>query len=226
MKLPLFARLAFLGAVLATAAHAQLVHISATSNNLFGQLVGYPQDGRPMGGSAKFDLYDYASVVGTGGIFTFNDPTKNYWTLSAAFNPYETGPNVPLYETRNFSFPLEIMSFAPATEDPRPGLFALTSPPYTGEDPYFDFGLIPSGPPTALLPVPPFTFGLNFNYFHIYFSEEGWNGYHTISGTLRNFSAEIMSPVPEPSIYGVGGAIAALCCIVYHRRRRASMVAV
>jgi hypothetical protein len=226
MKLPAFAGLALLGAAIAmaTAAHAQLVHISATSDSLVGQVVGYPQDARPMGGSAKFDLYYDASVVGTDGIFTFNDSKKNYWTLSAAFNPYETDPNAPLYEVRNFSFPLQTMRLAPATENPLPGLFALTAAPSTEENQYFDFGLIPSGPPTAL-PVPPFTFGTNFNYFYIYWSEEGWEGYHTISGSLRNFSAEIITPIPEPSLYGLGGGIAALCCIVYHRRRSSVMVA-
>ena len=223
MKLPLVAGLAFLGAAMASAAHAQLVHVSATSNSLFGQVVGYPNDSRPMGGWAKFDLYYDASVVGTNGIFTFDDQTKNYWTLSAAFNPYETGPNVPLYETRNFTLPLETMRFGPATENPLPGLFALTSPPSTGENQYFDFGLIPSGPPDAL-PVHPFTFGTNFNYFYVLWVEEGWEGSHSIGGSLRNFSAEIISPVPEPSIYGIGAAILALCCIVYNRRRRLMVV--
>ena len=213
MKLPIFAGLALLGAVMATEAHAQLVHVSATSDSLIGQLAGYPQVMHPMAGTAKLDLYYDASVVGTDGIFTFNNPKKNYLTLSAA--------------VRNFSFPLETMRFAPATENPLPGLFALTSPPSTGDGLwYFDFGLIPSGPPTSL-PVPPFTFGNNFNYFYIEWFEEGWTGNHSIFGArLHNFSAEIISPVPEPSIYGIGGGIAALCCIVYNRRRRALMVAV
>jgi hypothetical protein len=90
---------------------------------------------------------------------------------------------------------------------------------------YFDIGLIPSGSPTAL-PVPPFTFGDNFNYFYVYWFEEGWGGDHTLSGPSNNFSAEIISPVPEPSLYGLVGGIAALCCIVCNRRRRALRVTV
>ena len=220
MKLPLLAGLALLGAAMATAAQAQLVHISAVSDDLIGQVVGFPQDSRPMAGTAKLDLYYDASVVGTNGIFTFNDSTKNYWTLSAAFNPYDTDPNAPLYETRTFSFPLETMAFRPATEEPTPGMFALTSPPSTGDLWWFDFGLIPSGP-TSALPVPPFTFGSNFNAFYVQWLEEGWEGNHSIfGGGLHNFSAEIISPVPEPSTYGVAGGIAALCCIVYNLRRR------
>lgn len=209
-----------LGAAIATAAHAQLVHISATSDNLHGQLVGYPNDSHPMAGTAKFDLYYDASVVGTDGVFTFSDSTKNYWTLSAAFNEYETDPGAPFSNFRTFSFPLEMMTLGPATESGLPGMFALSSSDIGHR--YFDFGLIPSGTPTDL-PVPPFTFGTNFNYFYVYWSEEGWAGDHTISGTLHNFSAEIISPVPEPSVYGIGGGIAALCCIVYNRRRRALM---
>jgi len=227
MKLPIFAGLALLGAALATVAHAQLVHIAATSDNLYGELVGYPQASRPMAGTAKLDLYYDASVVGTDGIFTFNDPTKNYWTLAAAFNPYETDPNAPLTEVRNFSFPLETMKFAPATENSLPGAFALTSPPSTGGNRFFDFGLMLSGPPTSL-PVPPITFSTNFNYFYVVFSdsEVPFDGGSIFGAGLHNFSAEIITPIPEPSIYGIGAAIAALCCIVYHRRRRALMVAV
>jgi hypothetical protein len=59
---------------------------------------------------------------------------------------------------------------------------------------------------------------MNFNYFNVYWFEEGWAGDHNISGSSRNFSAEIISPVPEPSTYDIGGAIAVLCCIVCHRR--------
>lgn len=224
MKLPFLANLALMGAALTTA-RAQLVHISAVSDDLMGQLVGYPQDSRPMAGTAKFDLYYDSSVVGKDGLFSFNDPTKNYWTLSANFNPYETDPNAPLYETRTFSFALETMAFHPATESGSPGMFALTAPPSTGGDWWFDFGLVPSGP-TSALPVPPFSFGQNFNAFYVEWMEEGWVGNHSIFGAgLHDFSAEVMSPVPEPSFYGVAGGVAALWCIVYRQRRRRPLTA-
>ena len=182
MKLPIFAGLALLGAAMATAAQAQLVHISATSDDLIGQIVGYPPDSRPMAGTAKLDLYYDASVVGTNGIFTFNDSTKNYWTLSAAFNPYETDPNAPLTETRNFSFPLETMAFRPATENPAPGLFALTSPPSTGDLWCFDFGLIPSGPTDRPARAPVYVRKQFQRISTSIGSEEGWEGNHTILG--------------------------------------------
>jgi hypothetical protein len=49
----ILAGLALLGAAMATMAHAQLVHISATSDGLFAQLVGYPNDSHPMAGTAS-----------------------------------------------------------------------------------------------------------------------------------------------------------------------------
>jgi len=217
MKLPLFPGLALLGAAMATAAHAQLVHISATSDNLWGEVVGYPQAGRPMGGTAKFDLYYDASVVGTNGIFTFNDSKKNYWTLSADFNPYDTDPNAPLYKHKNFSFALEAMRFAPATEDDYPGRFALTAP--AGGSWGFDFGVIPTGSTTSL-PVPPFKLGGNFNSFYVVYQnfDIPFDGGSIYGLGLHNYSAEILSPVPEPSVYGIAAAIAALYCIVYNQR--------
>ena len=224
MKLPIFAGLALLGAAMATAAHAQLVHISATGYIRAAQFVGYAQALRPAAGTAKFDLYYDASVVGTDGIFTINDPTKNYWTVSATLNPDSTDPNATLYKLRKISSPLETMSLAPATEEPLPGNFALSG--WTSNA-HFDFGLFPSGPPNAL-PVPPFTFGRNFNDFYVEFpnhpdrpSDDGTDWGSIYGAGLHNFSAEIISPVPEPSIYGLGGGIAALCCIVYNWRRRA-----
>jgi hypothetical protein len=76
------------------------------------------------------------------------------------------------------------------------------------------------------LPVPPFTFAQNFNAFYVEWLEEGWVGNHSIYGAgLHNFSAEVFTPVPEPSLYGVAGGIATVCCIVYKRRRRAAMTA-
>lgn len=210
------------GAATATAAHAQLVHISATSDDLFGEVVGYPQASRPMGGTAKFNLYYDASVVGTNGIFTFNDPKKNYWTVSADFNPYDTDPNAPLYVHKNLSFALETMRFGPATED-TPATFALTAPAGgTGGPWWFDFGVIPSGPTTAL-PVPPFKLGGNFNSFYVIYSNSDipFDGGSIYGARMHNYSAEILSPVPEPSVYGIVGTIAALCCTVYNRRRRA-----
>jgi hypothetical protein len=228
MKLPIFAGLALLGAAMATAAHAQLVHISATSDSLSAQFVGYAQALRPIAGTAKFDLYYDASVVGTDGLFTFNDPTKNYWTVSATLGD-STDPNATLYDLRKISSPLGPMRFAPATQDTTPGMFALTSglePGYA----WFDFGLLPSGPPTAL-PVPPFTFGQNFNSFYVEFPnhpdqpDDPFDWGSIFGAGLHNFSAEIISPVPEPSIYGIGGAIAALFCIVSNQRRRALRVA-
>ena len=69
MKLPLFAGLALLGAALATAAHAQLVQITATSESLYGEFSGYPNASRPMAGTAKLDLYYEECVIGGAGAF-------------------------------------------------------------------------------------------------------------------------------------------------------------
>ena len=216
MKCPFFAGFALLISPLAAVAHAQIVHISATSENLWGQLVGYPQDEHPMGGVAKFDLHYDASIAGTDGIFTFDDPAKNYWTLSVAFTDYEPDAGPPFADSREFSFPLETLSFGLATESGIPGMFALTS---LVDGQYFDFGLIPPGSPTVL-PVPPFTFGTNFNFFHVSWRAEGWEGDHTFSGPLNHFTAEVVSPIPEPSVCGAGGAIAVLCFITYGWRGR------
>jgi hypothetical protein len=47
---------------------------------------------------------------------------------AAAFNEYETDPNIPFYQFRKFSFPLDIMTLGPAAENGDPDMFALSLP--------------------------------------------------------------------------------------------------
>lgn len=211
--------------------HAQFVHFQFKSRfTLFearGYKAGYPWDTNGMlsGIPVTFDIYYDAStpeVSAGSGRFVFNDPSKNYFHVSANLADYAlTLPAI------NITRPIDSITVFDTGFD----LTFFNEKPSEALD--FDIVYARPQPFTGTLPIPSLPellindFGSPDSGFTLDGVQDMFRlpnpGFGFLSGTLELSQEGIHSefpPVPEPSTYGLGGLAVMAAAIAWRHRRK------
>ncbi len=216
---------------MAATASAQFVHLKfETEASLFearGSKAGYPWDtgGMLSGIPFTFDIYYDASTVETSpgsGSFRFTDPSKNYFHVSADLSPFLLKiPDI------NITRPIDSITLFDKGFD----LTFLKDTPYEA----LDFNVVFASPlaSTHWLPQPTLPplfindFGFNDSGFSLNGGQDMFRlpnpGFGAIYGSVKLVSESVHAefpPVPEPSVYGLGGlGVLGMAVMLRHRRK-------